>query len=184
MDRTYLAILAVGFSLSQQFAFSTGAASQSLASLTSSADAIIVGEILDGAFNLNVATLRVRVQKSLKGSVRAPNVLTVEARSPGTGIVNDRIDKDRGIFFLKRSTGGVWLTIPLVSGGIPDLRRNFVFLPPTSEPKRAPNGFQLTTREKVIAEILGSLDSAEAQSQTVFVDLSAEYRARVVPHPL
>lgn len=167
--------------LSAPTALGAGSAPVSLARLASSADTIVIARILDGIMAQDTAILHLEVQEALKGAVQQGGVISVECRLSGDVVRHATdIEKDRGLFFLRKSDAG-WSILPATSGYLSSLRRAFYVMPPVSKPTPFVNSARASIYERILAELAGSLEFGGGQVGGGDVDFMGEYRSSPTP---
>jgi hypothetical protein len=131
-----------------------GAGIRALHTLLSEADLVVVGVALPGGVSGTVARFRVDVERALKGEVGAGTLLDVVAEVPA-GTSQGR-SPQRGLFFLRRGTGGGYLLVPAVSGSPGNVEFFYHLLP--REARAVESAESASVQERVFLELLAAFE--------------------------
>jgi hypothetical protein len=145
----------------------------SLADLTSRAQAIVAGTLLDGQQSGQTVSFRLMVNRSVTGTLSPGQIVTVDWQSPEVVPGITALPKVQGIWFLTAVTG-VSSLLPLdLNGGFSD-----TFLPLTSTSLAPAYQYESPSiaaaaapLERVILEIGSALESADRYSMGRFLRL-------------
>ena len=160
--------------------FAPGSAPQSIVNLTKDSEAIIIGAITQVAYANDTLTVTTRVERSIKGDLRQGSTHSVLWRNASRSrphLVGPR--STRGLFFLKRDSGGLWTLLPAFTGYINDVRQLYYGFPVTSTAPASSN--TLPTLDRVMAELLAAVEAGGLDPEGGIVDLPRIYRAAPSP---
>lgn len=175
---TMAAILAAWLSASA--ALAAGSAPVGITVLVNNADAIVIAKILDGIVAPGVATLHLDVEKSFKGDVSPRSILSANCLLRGAAATyTTAIEKDRGLFFLRRVNGS-WSILPVTSGSLSSLRRIFFVLPADSTRKPFTDDARASIQERIIGELAGARETRDLPEGGA-VALMSEFRSNPSP---